>query len=322
MRMGLIKPGFPDERRVALLPEHIAGFDNELTIERGFGATLGIGDKEYERAGCSLATHEEILSNYEAVFSLKTIQPPDYELLRKGQIIVGWTHPTQSGLKFMKEQGIPKELYIVDIANNAPNLYYCGRKYPIEWIPKNFNYRNALLAGYASTYHAIMEFGRIIDSSVRIAVLGEGNVSQGAFYLVSKLGADVRLFYRKTMGEFKNSVSEFDIIINGIEIDKVGEHILTLDEQTRIKRDGLVIDAAADAGGAIEGTRYTTISNPMYEANGVHYYVVNNSPAIFYRSISFEISKALSKYVFKHDIERYRRIVENHEGAIVQQFDE
>ena len=162
----------------------------------------------------------------------------------------------------------------------------------------------------------------IVDSSVRVAVLGEGNVSQGAFYFVSKLGADVRLFYRRTMNEFKSSIGEFDIIINGIEMDKSGEHILTLADQAQIKKGSLVIDAAADAGGAIEGTKYTKISNPTYEENGLCYYVVNNSPAIFYKSISIELSRSFSKYLLKCDANEYRNIVERHEGTIVPQFGE
>ena len=37
MRLGFIIPTYPGEKRVALLPEHIEGFENELIIENGFG---------------------------------------------------------------------------------------------------------------------------------------------------------------------------------------------------------------------------------------------------------------------------------------------
>lgn len=315
MKMGLIKPGFPCEGRVGLLPEHINDFENDLVVEHGFGEALDIGDQDYERAGCSIAEHGQIISECRAIFSLKVVQPADYDLLREGQMLLGWTHPTQSGAAFMERQAIPKKLIIVDLANNAPYVYYSGKRYRIDWIPRNFNYRNAFIAGYASTYHAILKFGKLPGSDTRVAILGSGNVSQGAFCFMSKLGADLRLFYRKTIHEFKRCFSEFDIIVNGIELDQAGTHILTLDDQSRLKKNCLIIDAAADAGRSVEGTEYTTISDPIYKWNGIYYYVVNNSPSIFFRSSSFEISKAFSRYVFKDDVQRFLDVIDTAEGT-------
>ena len=37
MILGLIKSNFPGERSVALLPEDINNFENEILIEQGFG---------------------------------------------------------------------------------------------------------------------------------------------------------------------------------------------------------------------------------------------------------------------------------------------
>lgn len=309
MRLGFIIPDFPNEKRVALLPEHISGFNNELIIEKGFGASLGISDDEYIRAGCTTACRREIFKNCEAVFSLKLIQPQDYHLLENGQTIIGWTHPFGSGKDFMQKQAKIKDLIIVDLDNINPCIYYKDYKIPVNWIKRNFVAYNSFIAGMASTYHAILSYGIIPDSNIRAAVLSPGNVAQGAYTAITEMGASVRLFYRKTMAEFKENLGKFDIIINGIEVDRPDLHILSLEDQEKLKENCLVIDAAADAGNAIEGSRYTSLDKPIYKRGKVYYYVVNNSPSIFYRSASRIISETFSKHVYCKDVRVYKEMI-------------
>ena len=107
----------------------------------------------------------------------------------------------------------------------------------------------------------------------------------------------------KNLTEFKDQLGKFDIIVNGIEIGKNDKRIITLEEQKKIKKGCLIIDSAADGDGAIEGTKYTTIHDPIYEKEDKFYYVVNNAPSIFYREASKEISKSLSKNIFRKGID-------------------
>lgn len=312
LKLGFIIPAFPHEKRVALLPEHIGNFNNEIVVENGFGRNLGIDDEEYIMAGCLISDRETIFSTCEAVFSLKLLQPSDYPYIKKGQIIIGWTHPSGSGKEFMESQAKPKGLVIVDLDNTRPCIYYNDHVIPIDWLKSNFIYRNSFIAGLSATYHAILSFGMIPTSSTRVAILAPGNVSQGAFSAISKWGADVRLFYRKTMHEFKADLESFDIIISGIEVDRPDLHILTLEDQKRLKKNCLVIDAAADAGNAIEGSHYTSIDNPIYVKDNVHYYVVNNAPSIFYRDSSRVISSSFSRQIYDRDVQVYFDLIEEY----------
>ena len=134
---------------------------------------------------------------------------------------------------------------------------------------------------------------------------------EGAYSYISKYNADVRMFYRKTMSEFYETIGDYDIIINGIEVDGTVAHIITKADLQRIKRGCLIIDSAADAGNAIEGTRYMTIDNPMYEEDGLFFYEVNNAPSLLYRTTSFEISKSFSEWVYKKDVKRFWDLFEN-----------
>ncbi|MCR3921909.1 MAG: N(5)-(carboxyethyl)ornithine synthase [Firmicutes bacterium] len=312
MKLGFIIPNFPNERRVALLPEDIGTFSNDIVVENGFGQTMGIGDEEYEAKGCTVADRQTIYATCEAIFSLKLIQPSDYDYIRKGQIIVGWTHPYGSGKPFMTDQAIPKELVVVDLDNIKSKIFYKDQVVPIDWLEPNFVCGNSIMAGKASTHHALMSFGLMPTTSTKVAVLAAGNVSQGAFTAIAKLGADARMFYRKTLHEFKENIESFDVIINGIEVDKTCDHILTLADQKRMKKNCLVIDAAADAGNAIEGTHATKVSNPIYEKDNVFYYVVDNSPTVYYRNSSKIISKAFSKHVYHQDVQIYLDMIAQH----------
>jgi len=121
---------------------------------------------------------------------------------------------------------------------------------------------------------------------------------------ISKFSANVRLFYRKTMNEFKSEIHEFDIIINGIKVNKHNEHIISSDEL-----NCWIIGATADAGNSIEGTRYTNMNEPLYKENDVYFNIVNNSPSIFFRNASENISKVFTKYLYKPDIKKYYKLV-------------
>lgn len=305
MNLGFIIPHHPNEKRVALLPEHIKNFDNKIVIESGYGKTLEISDEDYVKAGCRVLSRSEVFKQCEAIFSMKFLFQPDYQYLRKGHIIIGWINVNGAASNFMREQGNPKELVIVHLDNIRPTVFYKDKAISIDWIESNFAYKNSFIAGFSSALHGIMSYGIIPNSDTKIAVLGSGNVSQGAFNAFSKFNADIRMFYRKTIPEFKKQLRNFDIILNGIEVDNPDIHILSLEDQKRLKKGCLLIETSAMPGKAIEGSRLTTFSEPIYEVDGIYYYSVNNAPSIFYRESSRYISESFSKNVYCKDVQIY-----------------
>lgn len=306
MQLGFIKPTYPGEMRVALLPEHITSdFENELIVETGYGSNLGITDAEYVAKGCRIDTRENIFAKCDTVFCLKLIQPGDYDKLRDGQMIIGWTHPTGSGTEFYQNIACKKNIKVIDLDNIYPTAHIGDKHIPVTFIKKNFIWKNSYYAGVSSVQHALLHFGLFPNSNTKVAVLASGSVSQGAYSYVSKYNVDLRMFYRKTMNEFYETIEDYDIIINGIEVDGSVKHIITKDQLKQVKKGCLIIDSAADAGNAIEGTRYMSIANPMYEEDGLYFYEVNNAPSLLYRNTSFEISKSFSEWVYKKDVQRF-----------------
>ena len=305
MKVGLVVPSYPNERRVALLPEDIDAFPDDLVVERGFGASMGIHDSEYASKGCEILSREEMFKSCDTIFALKLLQPQDYPLIREGQMIIGWTHPTGSGVNFMEQQALPKHLKIVDLDNAYPKFYCDGKSVALDFLPKNFLSKNSFYAGFSSTMHAFLSYGAYPDSTMNIAVLGNGNTAQGVFHFLSKFTDNIRMFYRKTIPEFKDQIGTFDVIVNGIEVDRPGYHLISKKEIAQTKPGCFFIDAAADAGNTIEGTKYTSIDQPMYEEDGRIFYEVNNSPSIIYRTASRFLSKAFAETVFKPGVSRF-----------------
>lgn len=312
MKLGLIIPNHPNEKRVALLPEHINNFKNKIYIEKGFGKSLNIDDSEYIEKGCVVLSKEEIFKTCDGVFSLKNIKKDDYHLIRENQIILGWTHPYGSGKEFMKQQAIPKNLIVVDFDNIHPAIFYKNYEITLTDVPKNFIYSNSFIAGYASALHAITCHGILPDSSTKVAILGSGNTSQGAYKIMSQFNANVRIFYRKTLDEFFENINSFDIIINGIEIEPNSKPLISISDISNFKKNSLLIDAAACAKRTIEFSIHTSHDNPIIYNNGIYFYSINNSPSIFYRTSSKFISEAFSKFFYSRDLMSYLDIIKNH----------
>lgn len=309
MKLGLIIPNHPNEKRVALLPEHINNFENEIYIEKGFGKGLDIDDIEYIEKGCTVLSKEELFKTCDGVFSLKTIKEEDYHLVRENQIILGWTHPHGSGKSFMINEAIPKNLVVVDFDNIHPAIFYKNQEIPLDYIPKNFIYSNSFIAGYASALHAVMCHGLIPDSSTKVAILGSGNTSQGAYKAMSKFNVDIRLFYRNTLNEFFENINSFDIIINGIEISPDSKPLISINDISNFKKNSLIIDAAACATRTIEFSIHTSYDKPIIYNNGIYFYSINNSPSIFYRTSSKFISESFSKHFYSKDLSTYLDII-------------
>ena len=309
MKIGFVKPNYPFEKRVALFPEQVSRITNECEVEQGFGDYLVIPDEDYASAGAKISTREQIFQECDVIFSLKLLQPTDYPLIREGQTIAGWTHPTGSGKQFMEEQALPKKLKIIDFDNIYPTLWYLGQSYPIDFIKPNFIRENSYIAGQAAVLHALLSFGQMPTSETKVAILSAGNVAQGAFETIAKFNPQIRMFTRRTMPTFMETLHEYDVIISGIEMDQPGAHLLTLQDQKRLKKGCLVIDAAADAGNTFEGLEYANIGKPIVEKNGVYWYCVNNAPSLLYRESSKVVCRAFEQVFYNENIQKFYDLI-------------
>lgn len=295
MKIGYIKPSFIGEKRVGLLPQHLKYChpEDERRFEKGYGKSLGISDENYGKAGGY--SRESLFDWADVIYSIKVPQSCDYDRFQENQAIAGWIHPIGSGEQFMAECVQPKNLPVFDITNRISLRYYKGKMETLN-VPRDITLENSVLAGYASAMHAIMLRGGVTQND-KVAVFGGGNVAFGVLKYLADRGIIPLQRRRSNWSLLETEFQTYDIFINAVEIGEEDKAIVTHEMINSMKSDGWIIDAAADAGRAIEGTRYTSIESPIYQDDkGRTFYVVNNSPSLLYRESSDIVSEGYAKY--------------------------
>ena len=96
MIVGVPKEIKDHEYRVALLPSaayQLIKRGHEVLVERGAGAGAGYPDADYEQAGAVMTQdHRAIFEMAGMIVKVKEPLPPEYPLLRRGQIIFTYLH--------------------------------------------------------------------------------------------------------------------------------------------------------------------------------------------------------------------------------------
>lgn len=271
-----------NERRRTLIPADIKfiGHPEMIFVEEGYGDVLGYSDEDYKKGGINIAEREEILKK--DVIADPKIGDAEYLEKLDGQTIFGWVHAVQN-------REITDKLINRKLTSFAwEDMYECGR---------HSFWRNNEIAGEAAVFHAYMCHG-IFPYNTKAAVLGRGNIARGAIKTLNFMGAEVRQYDRKTEKLFRQELENFDVIVNGILWDTSREdHIIYREDLKRMKRNALIIDIACDRHGGIETSEPTTIANPTYAVDGVTHYVVDHTPALFWKTTSETLSAEFVKFI-------------------------
>lgn len=296
MKIGYIKPSFPNEKRVGLLPQHLlyCNTEDERRFEQGYGGNLGIPDQAYGEA--SGYSRESLFAWADVIYCIKVPQPQDYQYFRENQGLAGWIHPFgASGKHFTEHCAQPKKLQLFDVTNRI-SIRVCQEKIETLNVPRDITYRNSVLAGYASMVQSIMLRGGICQND-KISVFGSGNVAYGVLKYLTSKGIEPLLRRRSNVDLLKQEFQDYDIFINTVEIAEGDAPIVTLQMLNSMKSTGWIIDAAADTGRAIQGTHATKIENPIYQDRQGHtFYVVDNSPSLLYRESSEAVSEGYAQH--------------------------
>ncbi|MDJ1183751.1 TauD/TfdA family dioxygenase [Roseofilum casamattae] len=267
---------------------------DERRFEQGYGEALDIPDTAYGKgAGYS---RESLFAWADVIYCIKVPQPKDYQYFRENQTLVGWIHPFgASGNHFRQHCAEPKNLRLFDITNRISIRVIQGTVETLN-VPRDITHKNSILAGYASMMQAIMLRGGITNND-KVAIFGGGNVAYGVLKYLANRGIDPLLRRRSIIDLVRQEFADYDIFVNTVEISPGDEPIVTWDMLDSMKSTGWIIDAAADTGRAIQGTRATKIEDPIYQDEKGHtFYVVDNSPSLLYRESSEAVSEGYAKH--------------------------
>lgn len=281
--MGFVIGHKSNEKRRALLPADIKGIKNkqQLVFETGYGKHFGIEDGTYEQLGCRVAQRDEVLK--QAIICDPKIGEADYlDALKAGQVMFGWIHTSSN-------QGKLEPLYGRDIDMIAWERMYQDNRHCF--------WENNRLAGEAAVMHAYLLYGKLPEET-KAAVIGRGNVAQGAIRLLEKLGTEVVIYNRHQEKLLQKELEQFDVVVNAVKWDKEREdHIISRADLKKLPPHSLIIDISSDTNGAIETCRPSEDDESLYEVDSILHYTIDNTPSIFFQTATKAISKVVATYV-------------------------
>ncbi|MBO4358550.1 MAG: N(5)-(carboxyethyl)ornithine synthase [Erysipelotrichaceae bacterium] len=281
--LGFLISHKPDEKRRALLPRDLLNVVNEeqIYVEKGYGKSLRIEDFDYENFNAKVADREEVL-RCDCLVDVKLGDGDFLDEIEDGKMLIGWAHALQ------KTDFTTKCMEAKHTVLAWENIVQDGRY---------IFYRNRELAGEAGVLQAFTYLGKM-PYECRVAILGNGQTARGAMRILHGLGATVDVYPRKLEGLFRKKMYEYDVLVNCIMWDTSREdHIIYRDDLKKFRPGTMIIDISCDPGMEIETARPTTISDPVYEIDGVIHYEVDNTPAMFPYTVSEILSYNFSTYL-------------------------
>ncbi|MDL2325142.1 N(5)-(carboxyethyl)ornithine synthase [Ruminococcaceae bacterium OttesenSCG-928-A16] len=274
--IGFIASEKIGESRRAMLPKDAAKLAHpaQFFVQQGYGTSVGFTDADYQREHVQPVPRAQAMQ-CDIICDVKLGDGDFVPQLAPGKTLFGWAHAAQK----------------IDFATAAIQ----GKHTVIAWEEmdeggRNIFYRNREIAGEAAVLQAFMHFGRM-PYETKVAILGRGNTAKGAFRILNGLGAAVDVYGRKMEDLFCEKIGQYDVLVNCVMWDPLRkDRLLTRADLARMRPGSMIIDVSSDGDLAIETAHATTIEDPVYTVDGILHYAVDNTPALFGRTASGEIS--------------------------------
>lgn len=312
-----------DEYRVAMIPvgvEELTRAGHTVLVQRGAGQGSGINDEDYAANGAEIVdSTEDIWKRAHLVVKVKEPLPPEWPLMRPGQIVFTYFHfaADRPLTDAVLQSGITAVAYetIRDARGNLPLLTpmseVAGRmsiQEGAKFLERPFDGRGILLGGVPGVLPA------------NVVILGGGIVGANAAKVAAGLGANVaildvnldRLRYlddvmpRNVTTLFSDrhnildGLARADLLIGAVLIPGAkAPFLVRADDLKRMPRRAVIIDVAIDQGGCVETSRPTTHSKPTYIVDDVVHYCVTNMPGAVGRTSTYALTNVTLPYVLQ-----------------------
>jgi NAD(P) transhydrogenase subunit alpha len=214
--VGVVKEQAPGERRVALVPETVAGLKKaglDVVIECGAGAGAWLSDGAYAESGAELATVSEVITRSDVLLMVGRPSNELVSLLRSGQVIIGMLQPLVDP---QLTQALAAKRATAVSLDGLPRTL--SRAQSMDALTSQAN-----IAGYKAALLAADNYGRYFPMMITasgtarpadVLVLGAGVAGLQAMGTARRLGAvvtgyDVR---PETKGEVESVGARFLIL--------------------------------------------------------------------------------------------------------------
>ena len=320
MIVGILKEIKSEENRVCMTPAGVEVMINNghtMLVEKNAGAGSGFADEAYVKAGAKMVdTPAEIFKAADMVMHVKEPLPPEYDLIREGQIVFTYLHlaadETQTkALIQSKSVNIAYET-IQKSDGSLPLLTPMSEVAGRMAIQQGAKYLEMAQGG-----HGVLLGGVPGVDPGTVVVIGGGVVGVNAAKMACGLGAKVylldmnldRLRYLSDVmpancftlmsspATVRKLVKEADVVVGAVLIPGAkAPRLVTREMLGTMKKGSVLVDVAIDQGGCFETSKATTHSNPTYVVDGVIHYCVANMPGAVAKTSTLALTNATLPY--------------------------
>jgi alanine dehydrogenase len=320
MTISVLKETKSSEKRVAMTPagvDSLVRHGHKVLVETGAGEGSGFPDAAYMQAGAVLLdTPEELFASGEMVMHVKEIQPSEYKLLRKGQIVFTYLHlaadPEQAAalqsshcvaIAYETVQTADGRLPLLQPMSEVAGRMSIQEGARFLQMPQGGN--GVLLGGVPGV------------APGKVIIIGGGIVGTNAARVACGMGADVtildmniqRLRYldeimpancKVIMSNpytLSEELKQADLVIGAVLLAGAkAPKMVTREMISRMKKGTVMVDVAIDQGGCFETSRPTTHQDPVFTVDGVIQYCVANMPGAVARTSTLALTNATLPY--------------------------
>jgi alanine dehydrogenase len=305
-----------------------------VLVEKGAGVGSGFTDEAYTAAGAEIvATPKEIYDRADMVMHVKEPLPPEYDLIREGQIVFTYLH-------LAADEELTKAL----IRRRSVNIAYetiqkADGSLPLLTPMSEVAGRMAIqeAAKYLEMTHGgqgILLGGVPGVEPATVVVIGGGVVGTNAAKMACGLGAKVylldmnlqRLRYLSDVmpancfllmsspATIRELVKKADVVIGAVLIPGAkAPKLITRDMLPTMKEGAVIVDVAIDQGGCFETSKPTTHKDPIYVVDGVVHYCVANMPGAVAKTSTLALTNATLPYAVEIANKGWKRAMQENQ---------
>ena len=337
MKVGILKEIKTEENRVCMTPagvEVMIANGHTVLVEKNAGAGSGFTDEAYIKSGAQMIdTPKEIFDAADMVMHVKEPLPPEYDLIREGQIVFTYLHlaadETQTRA-LIKSKSVSIAYETIQKADGSlplltPMSEVAGRMA----IQQGAKYLEMAQGG-----HGVLLGGVPGVDPGTVVVIGGGVVGVNAAKMACGLGAKVylldmnldRLRYLSDVmpancftlmsspATVRKLVKEADVVVGAVLIPGAkAPRLVTREMLGSMKRGSVLVDVAIDQGGCFETSKATTHGEPTYEVDGVIHYCVANMPGAVAKTSTLALTNATLPYAVQIANKGWKKAMQENE---------
>jgi alanine dehydrogenase len=331
MIVGILKEIKTEENRVCMTPagvEVMIRNGHTALVEKRAGLGSGFTDEAYAKAGAKIVdTPRDIYASADMVMHVKEPLPPEYDLIREGQIVFTYLHLAadeeqtraliKSGSVSIAYETIQKDDGTLPLL--TPMSEVAGRmaiQQGAKYLEMTHGGDGVLLGGVPG-----------VDPGT-VVVIGGGVVGVNAAKMACGLGAKVylldmnldRLRYLSDVmpancftlmsspAAVRDLVKKADVVVGAVLIPGAkAPKLVTRDMLKTMKTGSVLVDVAIDQGGCFETSKATTHGDPTYVIDGVVHYCVANMPGAVAKTSTLALTNATLPYAVEIANKGWRR---------------